>query len=245
MKKIIRYINEFKKYFLIGLIVIMIVLGFIINNVPDKKVISNNDEIIEYDNSYVVDLKGEVVNPNKYYFNKEMYLFEVIENAGGFTSFASLEGINLIEKINCDCEIVINKENNSKVRNIEIIDYCNSLSFSYLYIENTMCIYKFGKEKSFEEIFWLLGLDNQIYNINLKECIKEDRMLSEKGTLLNINKASFNELKELNILSDTVINNILLYIKENKRINDFEELNSIKGIGDKTISKLMNLICFN
>lgn len=245
MKKLIRCFNEYKKYLLIALIVILIVLGIIINNIPNKKVISNTNEIIKNYNDFVVDLKGEVVNPNKYYFNKEMYLFEIIEIALGFTSFASMEGINLIEKIDYDCVISIAKDESMKAKHIEIIDYSNGSNFSYLYIENTLCIYKFNKDKSFEEIFWLLGLDNDIYHINLMDKISEDTYLVLKEALLNINKADYDDLKKLNILSDTVINNILLYIKENKRIKDFNELDSISGIGEKTLEKLKNVICFN
>lgn len=245
MKKIINLIKKKKKIILFILTPILILSGVIINNIPKNKVVSGSDLVIEEknDKSYTVKISGEIINPNTYYYNKELYMFEIIENASGLTKYGSIEGINLIEKINSDTniEIAYSKKGN---RNIKIINYSNTNDNKYVYIENTYDIYLFDTNTSYEEIVWKLNLDNSIYNLNIKDVLKEDLFIKKKKALLNINKATYEDLVNLNILNANVITNIINYISENGNISSIEELDNINGIGEKTLEKLLNLICF-
>lgn len=244
IKKIISFIKDKRQYFIVSVILILIIVGLIINNIPKSKVVEGNDDIIENENkSFIVTISGEVVSPNRYLFDEEVYLFEVVKKANGLTKYGSIEGINLIEKINSDYNIVIGKSNDAS-KNIEIIDHSKTSSFCYFYIENTFIIYKFDKDISYEEIFWILGLDNSVYNLDLKGYLNDDLYLKKKKALLNINKATYEDLINLGFLSTNVINNILNFIDLYGSIDSADELNSINGIGDKTLEKLLKLICF-
>ena len=100
IKKIISFIKDKRKYFIVSVILILIIVGLIINNIPKSKVVDGNDDIIENENkSFIVTISGEVVSPNRYLFDEEVYLFEVINKVDGLTKYGSIEGINLIEKM--------------------------------------------------------------------------------------------------------------------------------------------------
>lgn len=55
---------------------------------------------------------------------------------------------------------------------------------------------------------------------------------------VNLNNATFDAIKNLNILSDTKINAILDYRNSNKRFNRIEDLLKVRGIGTKTFNEI-------
>ena len=57
-------------------------------------------------------------------------------------------------------------------------------------------------------------------------------------TLVDLNKASFNELIKVPNITETRAANIIIYRVEQGRFNDIEELKNVKGIGDVTYEKI-------
>ncbi len=94
------------------------------NNEVD--IVKENNEI-ETDNKsiekIIVDIKGEVVNPNTYEVKEDDRVIDVINKAGGLTDKADVTVINLSEKIYDEMVIVIP----SKEENIEK-NYSNNIN---------------------------------------------------------------------------------------------------------------------
>lgn len=244
LKSLISLIFKYKMYFIVIIVCFFIVLGIVLNNKESVRIIGDVENK-EEKTTYNIRLKGEVINPNIYYYEREMYLFELIDNAGGFTHYVYNEDINLIEKVNDDRDIIINKSSLYKEDvNINIIDYSSDSSFFYIYISSDFNIYKFNKGTLYKEIIWKLNINTDLINLDENDILDCDLFIDYNNKLLNINKASYEDLKNLNVLNSNVINNILKYIEDNGSIESFNELDEVSGVGTKTIDKLKGLICF-
>lgn len=97
MKKIKPYV---KKYGIIAVIVVFIIVGFLFYEKPVEEEIdtytapkiTTETPTVEY---IYVDIKGEVINPGVYKVRKDTRLYYVIDLAGGFTDIANSNPINL------------------------------------------------------------------------------------------------------------------------------------------------------
>ncbi|XMB85132.1 ComEA family DNA-binding protein [Mycoplasmatota bacterium WC44] len=88
-----------KKYILI---IIVVIAGYFYlrKEEPVEEVTYTVDEFV------FVDIKGEIEKPGVYRVSSETRIFEIIELAGGITNNASLNGINLSQKV--EDEMIIN-----------------------------------------------------------------------------------------------------------------------------------------
>ena len=85
-------------------------------------------------------------------------------------------------------------------------------------------------------------LDKIILNRELKENEKEINIpfkkINYKKDKINLNSASYDNLKASGLLSENKIIEILIYRKEKKEFKSIEELKNIKGIGDAFFNKI-------
>lgn len=67
---------------------------------------------------------------------------------------------------------------------------------------------------------------------------------NDDNDLININKASKDELKTLNGIGDTLADNIIEYRKNNK-FNTIEDILEVNGIGESKFENIKEYICVN
>ena len=81
-----------------------------------------------------------------------------------------------------------------------------------------------------------------IPKIAIEEENEEDNIENnDDNDLININKASKNELKTLNGIGDTLADNIIEYRKNNK-FNTIEDILEVNGIGESKFENIKDLI---
>ena len=77
-------------------------------------------------------------------------------------------------------------------------------------------------------------------NETFKSDIESD--LNNKNNLININKASIQELDTLPGIGEATANKIVNYREEKGKFNSIEEIKNVNGIGDKKYEELKTLI---
>lgn len=84
-----------------------------------------------------------------------------------------------------------------------------------------------------------------IPKIAIEEENEEDNIENnDDNDLININKASKDELKTLNGIGDTLADNIIEYRKNNK-FNTIEDIREVNGIGESKFENIKEYICVN
>ena len=84
-----------------------------------------------------------------------------------------------------------------------------------------------------------------ISKIAIEEENEEDNIENnDDNDLININKASKDELKTLNGIGDTLADNIIEYRKNNK-FNTIEDILEVNGIGESKFENIKEYICVN
>lgn len=91
-----------------------------------------SSEVFNYPNKFSVTLVGEVAYPATYDFYEPIYLNDIIKYAGGFTSLANINSINLGELITQNKIIVIDKNNQNNNSNEALLLNINTASFEEL-----------------------------------------------------------------------------------------------------------------
>ncbi len=77
---------------------------------------------------------------------------------------------------------------------------------------------------------------------NVYESTDNDEISDENNGLININKASKEELKSLNGIGETLANNIIEYRKNNK-FEIVEDILNVNGIGNSKYEAIKEYIC--
>lgn len=114
-------IKKIIKYGVISIvIVILIVLGIVLKSCDDDNVYINQNE---KNYEIVVEIKGEVKNPNIYRLPEGSRISDLISLSGGFTSFADIKNINQAQVLEDGMIILINKLNNVQKVNINYATY--------------------------------------------------------------------------------------------------------------------------
>ncbi len=195
MQKIRDYIYYNRKEVIITFVFILLFAIYLaINDKGSNEVIDENiikEETIEEkqnDNeSLVVDIKGEVNNPGTYEVDKDKRVKDVVEDAGGLTTDANTDNVNLSEKVHDEMVIIIpneetkddvviqdNKVSNSKISindasvaeltNIKGIGPSKAQSIVDYRNQN-------GKFKSIEEIINVKGIGQKTFD-KIKDYIR-------------------------------------------------------------------------
>ena len=99
----------------------------------------------------------------------------------------------------------------------------NKINLAYK-LEDGQKVYVPSKEDEYYSMTDAVGIDN----------IKEEKV--------NINKASYEQIKTLPGIGDVAAKNIIEYRKENGEFKTKEELKNVNGIGENKYKKLEELI---
>lgn len=191
--KILNFIQKYKSYIIILVILILSLTSIIIENKKEKSQITINNENMQknkYESKIAIYIAGEVINPGVYYIDEGARLNDLIQICGGFTEAADISELNLAELLNDSDKIEVPR--------------------------------------------LVVGEDTE------EEVISEP----QNEGLININKASKEELKTLNGIGDTLADNIINYRKDN-RFNSIEDILNVNGIGESKFNSIKEYICIN
>lgn len=249
MKNIMELIKKFYRkhqaLILIIIIAVLIIAGILINNIDTLKKDKHSDDGYEdINDNYVVKIKGEVNKERSISFSKPTYLYEIINLCDGFSAYADIDNINLIELINSDIEINVKKTDVKHNNEITLIDISNTYDTCLLYlgrINDQICIYKIDKNINYNQIKWYLDIDD----INTDDfLIKDDYSYIKSNTsLININSASINDLIKLNSIGTSTAKKIIEYRETNGPFTCIEDIMKVSGIKESIFNAIKSMIC--
>lgn len=212
-----------KKYWYIGLIILIIVIGLIIFKPSDSEPEIVSDLILEVEEPVLeesivetiqIDIKGAVKNPGVYEMKTNSRVNDAIAISGGLTDDADTSVINLSKNLTDEMVIIIyTKEEvaemlkgDTSVKYIEKECVCPKL-------ENDACI------------------DNVIDN-------KPDNSNDTTDQKVSLNTATVEELMQLPGIGEVKAQAIITYREENGGFKTIEELMEVNGIGEATFNKI-------
>ena len=152
-----------RKYLYIALVLIIISFFFVLindNNYDDyilendiEDIVINEEKDTEIDDYYVVDVKGEVINPGTYKVSSNERIIDVITLAGGLTENAETISINLSKKVTDEMVILIPKKGenittDTSYNKTEISESTGKISINRGTKEELMTISGIGKVKA-------------------------------------------------------------------------------------------------
>lgn len=182
--------------------------------VPIIKEEISNKEVVE-PQEFFIDIKGAINNPGVYLVNEGSIVNEVINMAGGLTTNAYIKNINLSKTVTKEMVIIIyTKDEIDKMKEPEPNCICNDVNITSC-LNNNASIITPGSEQIKEE------------NLNKK---------------ININKASLEELMNLDGIGEAKAKSIIEYRNTKGLFKSLEELKNISGISDKIYEKIKNNI---
>lgn len=241
--------NKFKNVFtfggfIIGGIVVVILFFF------SGTLFSSNDVVFADELSYVGELEkrsgdssgelnkdlegdkifvhvlGAVNSPGVVQVRAGARVYEIIELAGGVTSEADLEWINLAEELEDAERVIIPYKIFDKDGNAISI---KSQIYDKIYDEK-------GKENSNVSQKYLKDLGYELLDDSEKESN------SDFDGLININTADAKTLETLDGIGSSTANKIIKYRQEIGKFNAIEELKNVNGIGDSKFNAIKNKI---
>ena len=207
-----KYIEKNKKYIIIALLFIFLIIGIIIVKQFDTEekesleLISIEEETeqdnksIEEEEDYkiVVHITGEVEKEGIIEIKEGGRISDAIDAAGGLTKEADLERVNLAYEL----------EDGQKI-----------------YIPNK-------NDKDIEEYV----------TEGVEDIVLPDEISNMGDGLININKADLEELQELDGIGEALAENIIAYRENNGKFKDIEDIKNVSGIGDSKYEKIKDSI---
>ncbi len=192
-----------------------------------------SSEINRNTKEIVVDIKGEVNKPGVYKLKENIIIEDVIKLAGGFTTKAYKDNINLTKMLENEQVLYIysKTEYKSFLGNINF-NKCDSKT---IYIDS--CLDAGSSVIS--------TTNNSIINsdINFDHSVDKDNSTSNTVTsLININNASASELTTLNGIGEKKAEEIVFYRTKNGPFNNIEEIKNVSGIGESIFEKIKDFI---
>lgn len=160
MQKIKDFIYYNRKEIIISSVFIIFFLSYIFitnNEIDDYKenieiVKEEPKEEVKTSEEIVVDIKGEVYKPGTYRIESDKRLIDLITLAGGLTSSANTNEINLSEKLSDEMLIIIpslNSENKEEVITKPVVkEKDNKVSINNGTLEELMTIKGIGESKA-------------------------------------------------------------------------------------------------
>ncbi len=215
--------NKIKIISITSIIIIFSIISiFIFNNSKKeniKKEISYSEitkENKEENNiSYVyVDIKGMIKNPGIYMMNSNDRVNDVINKAGGLIKGANTRYINLSKKVSDEMVIIIYSEE-------EVTEKLSELTEQ----DETPCLCE-------------NTVNDSCINNNLSNTSEEQT----SNELININKATLEELMTLSGIGESKAKAIIEYRNEFGNFNSKEDLMEVTGIGESIYSKIKDFI---
>ncbi len=182
-----------------------------------------------------VDVKGEVLTPGVYSFEKGRVI-DAVNKAGGITEKADTSINNLGKKLVDEMVIIIYSKTEVKkmMRVIEkkkkAIEKCNEIT------SNNSCITE--NDITFNENAKKISSGTNKTKSTNNNSSKNTNKSSLK---ISINNASKKELMTLSGIGESKAKNIIDYRNKNK-FNDISEIKNVKGIGDSIFEKIKDNI---
>lgn len=184
----------------------------------------NQEEVIESKSIYV-DIKGAVKKPGVYKLNEDNIINDAIKEAGGFTSKAYKNNINLSKKLKDEMVIYVYTKTEFKdLNNVNHVETCNCKD----YVIDT-CINNGSS---------VITSDDKISNSN---STTNDDVISN-STKINLNTATKEELLTLNGIGDAKAESIIKYREDNDGFKTIEEIKNVSGIGEAAYEKIKDSI---
>ena len=162
--------------------------------------------------TFKVDIKGEIINPGIYSLSSASRVIDVIEKAGGLTQNANTTVINLSKKIIDEMVIII--YSNEQVQN-------------------------FSKTKEVEQQVQQYCVQPDNNALKNDACITESTNTSSK---VSINNATLEQLQTLPGIGASKAQDIINYRTEHGQFQSIEDLKNISGIGDSIFAKIKDYI---
>ena len=162
--------------------------------------------------TFKVDIKGEIINPGIYSLSSASRVIDVIEKAGGLTPNANTTVINLSKKIIDEMVIII--YSNEQVQN-------------------------FAKTKEVEQQVQQYCIQPDNNALKNDACITESTNTSSK---VSINNATLEQLQTLPGIGASKAQDIINYRTEHGQFQSIEDLKNISGIGDSIFAKIKDYI---
>ena len=180
-----------------------------------KKKTENKESTVK-EETFKIDIKGEINNPGIYEMPKNSRIIDVINKAGGLTENANTTVINLSKKISDEMVIII-------YSNDQVMDFKNT--------------------KKEEET--LIDKCHQKDDISLKNdaCIEKDTTTTDNlNKQISINTATKEELMTLPGIGEAKAQEIIDYRNTNGNFTTIEDIKNISGIGDSIFAKIKDYI---
>lgn len=226
------YFFKYKKYLIIGAIVLVLLLfgGIYLvhassmseNEIDDEVIIKeevevpilNADDIQE---KVLVDVKGAVVSPGVYQLDDGCSVQDAINMAGGLLENANTKVINLSKRVFDEMVIIV---------------YTNE------------DIEKYQKEPDVITEFVYIELPCECPDNMNDACIDTDKETndSSQSDLISINKATKEQLMTLTGIGASKAEAIIKYREENGNFSDIKDIMNVSGIGESAFEKIKNNI---
>lgn len=224
MKFIRKNIKIITSILIVILIICLIGLKIYLNNniqeeiVEDKKEVDNVDllkeeVVIDEDVKKIVfvDIKGEIVNPGVYEIESNKKVIDVINLAGGLTDRADTSLINLAKQVANEMVVII-------------------------YSKEEVELAK--KEEPIVKIIEKECICPEVKNDACLDKVKDDKIEGIGSKIVNLNKASLEELLTLDGIGESKAKAIISYREEHNGFSKIEELLEVNGIGESLYEKV-------
>lgn len=121
IKKILKFLNEYKKYLICVVIIILSIISVVIQHIDRKNsLVVNGSSLESKSGKIVVYITGEVKTPGVYYLDEGARLFTLIDMCGGLLDSADTDKINLAQKLNDSEKINIAKKKETVEKTSEV-----------------------------------------------------------------------------------------------------------------------------
>ena len=171
----------------------------------------------------VVHITGGVENPGVVELNEGSRIEDAIEASGGLTDEADISKVNLAYML----------EDGVKIK-IPIIKYIDD------YYDEYNDYNEYEKDSRDDED---IEEDEEIFKKENGEGIIENEDIKQKESkLININKATQEELQTLPGIGASIATKIVEYREQNGKFKYIEDLKNVSGIGENKFENIKNLI---
>lgn len=175
------------------------------------------DKVVEENKNIYVDISGAVEKPNVYKLKSGARVYELIKKAGGLKAGAYTQNINLAGILKDQDKIVILTEEEAEAENAKALEGKTPITGT-------------GMSAS------TAGYENagNVTSANAGN--------SSASGMIDLNSATKEELETIKGIGPSMAQRILTYRNENGKFSRIEDLMNVKGIGEKTFSKMREKI---
>ena len=228
------FLKQYWSYVLNGvlLLVLIFVTGYCWVNsekqetvdIPSIAVVTEDEEIVA--EKIYVDIKGAVKKPGVYEMDAGTIINDAITAAGGFTSKAYKNNINLSKRLSDELVIYVYTKTEYKKLNEESVESTTVCDCSGYYIdsctdEGASVITSNGTESS--------------------STVGTSQESTESGKI-SLNSATKEELMTLSGIGEAKAESIIKYREETNGFKSIEEIKNVSGIGEAAYEKIKDYI---